>query len=54
LAAKGRGNQNSLPLVFGLGAAESAVRVTVRWPSGLVQVIEDVEVDQFLTIVEGV
>jgi hypothetical protein len=50
----GRGNQNSLPLEFGLGAAESVVRVTVRWPSGLVQVIEGVETDQFLTVVEGV
>ena len=50
----GRGNQNSLPLEFGLGVAESAVRVTVRWPSGLVQVIEDIAVDQFLTVVEGV
>jgi hypothetical protein len=49
----GRGNQNSLPLEFGLGQAESVVRVTVRWPSGLVQVIEDVGVDQFLTVVEG-
>jgi hypothetical protein len=48
----GRGNQNSLPLEFGLGAAESVVRVTVRWPSGLVQVIQNVAVDQFLTVVE--
>jgi hypothetical protein len=48
----GRGNQNSLPLEFGLGAAERVVRVTVRWPSGLVQVIGDVAVDQRLTIVE--
>jgi hypothetical protein len=48
----GRGNQNSLPLEFGLGAAESVVRVTVRWPSGMVQVIENVAVDQRLTIVE--
>jgi hypothetical protein len=49
----GRGNQNSLPLEFGLGTAENVVRVTVRWPSGLVQVIENVEIDQRLTIVEG-
>jgi hypothetical protein len=49
----GRGNQNSLPLEFGLGRAENVMRVTIRWPSGLVQVIENVEVDRRLTIVEG-
>jgi len=49
----GRGNQSSLPLEFGLGTAERVLRVTVRWPSGLVQVIEDLAVDQGLTITEG-
>jgi hypothetical protein len=49
----GRGNQNSLPLEFGLGTAENVVQATVRWPSGLVQVIDNVAVDQFLTVVEG-
>jgi hypothetical protein len=50
----GRGNQNSLPLEFGLGVADMVLRVTIRWPSGLIQVIENVAVDQFLTVVEGV
>jgi hypothetical protein len=49
----GRGNQNSLPLEFGLGAADSVLLVTIRWPSGLVQTIENVAVDQFLTVFEG-
>jgi hypothetical protein len=49
----GRGNQSSLPLEFGLGPAASVPRVTIRWPSGLVQVIENVAVDQALTVVEG-
>jgi len=49
----GRGNQNSLPLEFGLGTADRVVRITLRWPSGLVQVLEDVAVDQILTVVEG-
>ena len=49
----GRGNQNSLPLEFGLGPAGSILRVTIRWPSGLVQVIENVAVDQVLTVAEG-
>jgi hypothetical protein len=48
----GRGNQNSLPLEFGLGTADRVVRITVRWPSGLVQVLENVAVDQLLTVVE--
>ena len=49
----GRGNQNSLPLEFGLGPAVRILRVTIRWPSGLVQVIENVAVDQVLTVAEG-
>jgi hypothetical protein len=49
----GRGNQNSLPLEFGLGAAEQVLRVTIRWPSGLVQVLENMAVDQALTVLEG-
>jgi hypothetical protein len=49
----GRGNQSSLPLEFGLGTADRVLRITVRWPSGLVQAIEDVAVDQALTITEG-
>ncbi len=37
---------------FGLGTATSA-NVTVRWPSGAVETIEDVAANQFVTIVEG-
>jgi hypothetical protein len=50
----GRGNQNSLPLEFGLGAAEQVLRVTIRWPSGLVQILENLAVDQIITVVEGI
>jgi hypothetical protein len=49
----GRGNRNSLPLEFGLGAAGQVLRVTIRWPSGLVQVLENMVVDQALTVLEG-
>jgi hypothetical protein len=49
----GRGNQNSLPLEFGLGPAARILQVTIRWPSGLVEVLENVGVDQVLTVAEG-
>jgi hypothetical protein len=38
---------------FGLGAAESADRLEIRWPSGRHQVIEKPPVDRYLNIVEG-
>ena len=49
----GRGNQNSLPLEFGLGTADRILRVTIRWPSGIVQVLENAAVDQILVVSEG-
>jgi hypothetical protein len=49
----GRGNQNSLPLEFGLGAADGVVRVTIRWPSGIVQELQNLAADQVLTVSEG-
>jgi len=49
----GRGSQNSLPLEFGLGTAERVLSVTVRWPSGLVQELRDLAVNQEITVVEG-
>jgi hypothetical protein len=36
---------------FGLGAAGSA-KVEITWPSGIVQKMEDVPVDRFVTVVE--
>jgi len=43
---------NDLRVHFGLGSRERADRIEIRWPSGLVQVLEDVAVDRFLTIEE--
>ncbi|MGJ3242911.1 MAG: FG-GAP-like repeat-containing protein [Opitutales bacterium] len=41
------------PLVhFGLGEREQVDRLEVRWPSGLVQIFEDLRVNRFLTITE--
>ena len=38
---------------FGLGQVEKVNQIEIRWPSGIVDVIENVTVDQILTIVEG-
>jgi hypothetical protein len=37
---------------LGLGTAKCVERLEVRWPSGKVQVLEDVAVDRLLTIRE--
>ena len=40
-------------LIFGLGPAKEAAKVTVRWPSGRVTVKEHVAADQLLVVEEG-
>jgi hypothetical protein len=37
---------------FGLGAEAVAQRVEIRWPSGIVQVLEAVRADQILQVDE--
>lgn len=44
---------NQRQLVFGLGAAESVARLTIRWPAGEVQVFEQLSPNQEVMIVEG-
>ena len=44
--------QNMLPVHFGLGGAGRVDTVTVRWPSGAVQTLSDVAVNQRLTVTE--
>ena len=48
----GRGSQNSLPVEFGLADATGIRFVVVRWPSGIVQIIPDVETNQVLAVTE--
>ncbi|MEM7351985.1 MAG: CRTAC1 family protein [Acidobacteriota bacterium] len=50
----GRGSQNSLPVEFGLGNSSTIERVTIRWPHGFVQTLNDVALDQQLTVLETV
>ena len=45
-------SQNALRVHFGLGTRTRVDRVEIRWPSGIKQVLEDVAVDQFLTVRE--
>ena len=45
-------SHNDLRLHFGLGKAEHVDQLEVRWPSGAVQVLSDLAVDQHLTVVE--
>ncbi len=54
-ACSGRGYQShyGTRLHFGLGAHDRVDRIEVRWLGGRVDVVEDVPVDQLLTITEG-
>lgn len=45
--------QNDPRVHFGMGHAVGAERLEVRWPSGVVDVVEDVAANQILTIREG-
>jgi hypothetical protein len=43
---------NSLDACFGLGHAEIVDRIRIEWPSGIVQELTNVPVDQFLAVTE--
>jgi tetratricopeptide (TPR) repeat protein/peroxiredoxin len=45
--------QHSKEIFFGVGTHEGTVRATVRWPSGLVQVLESLPVGHRIEIDEG-
>ena len=46
-------SQSSYDVMFGLGDAEAAERIVVRWPSGTVDEIDVVEGGRRVMIVEG-
>ena len=52
-AGTGYASQNSLIQHFGLGDATTVDRLTVRWPSGQVDVYENLEADRQYLVVEG-
>jgi len=45
-------SMNSLDVHFGLGAATEADEITIRWPSGVTQVIDGAKADQVLEVTE--
>jgi hypothetical protein len=50
--AAGYASSSAAPVHFGLGAAKVAEEVAIRWPSGTVQKLKDVQSDQILRIKE--
>ena len=51
--SNGGTGQGPAEMVVGVGSAERIERLTVRWPSGLVQRFDDVPVDSLVRITEG-
>ena len=46
-------SQSDLRLFFGLGAGMKVDRLRIFWPSGLIEEVEDIPVNQEVTLVEG-
>jgi hypothetical protein len=46
-------SQNDLRVTFGLGGSTSVERVDVRWPNGLEERWDDIEIDRIVTLKEG-
>ena len=46
-------SQSDFRLHFGLGSATKVDSLEIRWPSGLIEKIENVRANQILPIVEG-
>jgi hypothetical protein len=46
-------SQSDLRLHFGLGEATRVDRLTVRWPSGLVDTINNIPADRHIVVEEG-
>lgn len=51
-AGQGHQSMDDLRVEFGLGNDTRADTITIRWPSGCVQILEDVDADQLLPVVE--
>ena len=47
-------SQNDLRVHFGLGQASKLDRLEIRWPSGIVDKLDNISADRFLVVQEGV
>lgn len=50
--ASGYASSSAGPVHFGLGAARNAELIEIRWPSGIVQQLRNVEADKLITVRE--
>ena len=46
-------SQSDLRVHFGLGKALKADKLTIRWPSGLVETLQNLSANQYYTVIEG-
>jgi hypothetical protein len=46
-------SQSDLRIHFGLGQESTAHKVTIRWPSGLVETLQNLPANQYYTVIEG-
>jgi hypothetical protein len=46
-------SQNDVRVHFGLGAAKKVDNIEIRWPSGKVETLSGLAVDQFYSVLEG-
>jgi len=51
-SATGYASSSAGPVHFGLGSSKRADELEIRWPSGVVQVLKDVQVDRILHVKE--
>ena len=50
--ASGYASSSAGPVHFGLGAEKKVDEIEIRWPSGTVQVLKDVDADRILPVTE--
>ena len=46
-------SQNDLRVHFGLGGAKKIESVEIRWPSGKIETMKDLDADKFYSVLEG-
>ena len=52
-AGQGFSSTNTPYMIFGLGSSEATGEITLRWPSGTVQVLPPLAADQAIVVTEG-